>query len=53
MTTYAVYCDSHDGVSQDGTVSRWDNYSDAEAAAGELRAMDPENSYIVIPEDNG
>jgi hypothetical protein len=33
-----------------GIVSLWSNFGDAEAAAGELSAMDPEDSYHVEEE---
>ena len=40
-TVYAVVS------SELGTVSLWSNFDDAEAAAGELSAMDPEDGYHV------
>lgn len=44
---YVVRRESHDGYSPDGPVSVWDHCGDAEAAAGEAWAMDPENTYYV------
>jgi hypothetical protein len=34
--------------SQDGAISVWQDYADAEAAAGEAGAMDPEAAYSVV-----
>jgi len=46
-TIYVVQFESRDGYEQDGPHSVWSNYEDAEAAAGEAKAMDPEGHYSV------
>jgi hypothetical protein len=47
MPSYVVYCHARDGVTEDGVVSVWDDIDDAQTAAMEYLAMDPENSYEV------
>ena len=46
---YIVYFESHDGYEPDGPHSFWETREDAEAAAGEASAMDPEGRYRVVP----
>ena len=53
MPSYVVYLRANDGVTEDGVVSTWDDIGDAYAAAGEAKAMDPENSYEVQVESDG
>ena len=53
MPSYVVYRSANDRSNKDGVVSTWDDINDAYAAAGETKAMDPENDYEVheVPDD--